>query len=78
MKTNNLYFASVVTVLFSLCLPAMAGKPGNVAEVIVISTVDGSSVLADPTIPNFGCRATSWVIITTAWTGWSLTFRLAP
>ncbi len=46
-------FTSGVTVLLLLSLPAVAGKPGNAAEVIVVSTVEGSSVLADPAIPNF-------------------------
>ena len=53
MKTNKLRFTSIATILFFFSLPALAGKPGNVPEVIVVSTVAGSGVLADPTVPNY-------------------------
>lgn len=53
MKTNKLRFTSVATILFFFSLPALAGKPGNVPEVIVVSTIAGSGVLADPTLPNY-------------------------
>ena len=40
--------------LVMLALPALAGKPVNVAEVPVVSAVAGDGqVLADPTIPNY-------------------------
>jgi hypothetical protein len=53
MTTKKLRFTSIATVLFFFSLPAVAGKPGNVPEVIVVSTIDGSGVLADPTAPNY-------------------------
>jgi hypothetical protein len=52
MKTKKLRFTSIATVLFFFSLPALAGKPGNVPEVIVVSTIAGSGVLPDPAIPN--------------------------
>jgi hypothetical protein len=53
MKTKKLRFTSVAIILFFFTLPALAGKPGNVPEVIVVSTIDGTGVLADPTVPNY-------------------------
>src|SRR5258705_6628201 len=53
MKTRTMPFTSIATVLFFFSLPALAGKPVNVPEVIVISTIDGSGVLGDPTVPNY-------------------------
>ncbi len=52
MNTNNLSITSVVTLLFCLTPRAFAGKPVNVSEVPVITTVRGSGVLPDPAIPN--------------------------
>jgi hypothetical protein len=52
MKTRKMRFTSVA-MLFFFSLPALAGKPGNVPEVIVVSTIAGSGVLADPTVPNY-------------------------
>jgi hypothetical protein len=52
MKTTNLHLTSVVALL--LCsLPALAGKPGSIPEVSVVSTIEGNGVLADPKVPNF-------------------------
>lgn len=53
MKTKKVRFTSVTTILFFFSLPALAGKPVNVPEVIGVSTVAGSGVLADPTVPNY-------------------------
>jgi hypothetical protein len=53
METKKLRFTLVATILFLCSLPAMAGKPSNVPEVIVVSTIDGSGVLADATVPNY-------------------------
>lgn len=53
MTTKKLRFTSVVTILFFFSLSALAGKPVNVPEVIVVTTIAGSGVLADPTIPNY-------------------------
>ena len=53
MKTKRLRFTSVAIILFFFTPPALAGKPVNVPEVIVVSTIDGTGVLADPTVPNY-------------------------
>lgn len=53
MKTTTRGFTSVVTILLFFSLPALGGKPGNIPEVIVVTTVDGTGVLADPTVPNY-------------------------
>lgn len=53
MENNKLHLTSVVALFFFFALPALAGKPGNVPEVIVVSTVAGTGVLADPTIVNY-------------------------
>src|SRR6476660_3654747 len=53
MGAQKLRFAAIATILFLFSVPALGGKPGSVSEVIVVSTIEGSSVLADPAIPNF-------------------------
>jgi hypothetical protein len=53
VKTKNLPLTSVLTVLLCFSAPALAGKPGNVPEVIVTSTIDGSGIVPDPTVPNY-------------------------
>lgn len=53
MKITNLRFTVVVAALILFSLPALAGKPGTVPEVIVVTTVDGTGVLADPAVPNY-------------------------
>jgi hypothetical protein len=53
MTSEKQRFTSVAIILFFFTLPALAGKPVNVPEVIVVSTIDGTGVLADPTVPNY-------------------------
>jgi hypothetical protein len=53
MKAPSVVLSSAVTFLLLVALPASAGKPGSVPEVIVVSTVAGTGVLADPAVPNY-------------------------
>jgi hypothetical protein len=53
MGARKLRFAAIAAILFLFSVPALGGKPGSVSEVIVVSTIEGGSVLADPAIPNF-------------------------
>ena len=49
---KNLFVTSVALILLVLARPALAGKPVNVPEVPVVSTITGTGVLADPLIVN--------------------------
>ena len=49
---KNVYVTSVVSILLLLARPALAGKPVNVPEVPVVSTIAGTGVLSDPLIVN--------------------------
>ena len=53
MGAQKLRCAAFARILFFFSVPGLGGKPGSVSEVIVVSTIEGSSVLADPAIPNF-------------------------
>ena len=75
MTIGKLRFTSIATVLFFFSLQAVAGKPSNVPEVIVVSTIDGSGVLADPTVPNYRLQNDLLGDYRQGWTGRSLTFK---
>lgn len=53
MKTGRARLIWLVTALLVFSLAAVAGKPGSIPEVPVISTIEGTGVLADATVANY-------------------------
>ena len=53
MNITSVRLAVIVTALPFFFFPALAAKPGTIAEVVVATTIDGSGILADYTVPNY-------------------------
>ena len=52
MKTGRMRLLWLVTALLVFSLAAVAGKPGSIPEVPVITAIEGAGILADPTVVN--------------------------
>jgi hypothetical protein len=53
MNITSVRLVAIVTALPFFVFPALGGKPGITAEVVVATTIDGSEVLVDYTVPNY-------------------------